>query len=125
MIYTSSYSAASRLGATKSLYHMVRISVTKPDWAEADDALPVLYPDSHMLWDYKAGRIDEREYTQRYIDELDCCSERVVEAVRAAQERAAGKPLLLLCWCGRGKFCHRHIFAEWWENLTGEPVQEL
>jgi len=35
--------------------------------------------------------------------------------------------LVLLCYedLDKGDFCHRRMFAEWWEREAGEPVEEL
>ena len=35
------------------------------------------------------------------------------------------KPLVLLCWCSPGEFCHRRIWADWYLEKTGQEVPEL
>lgn len=35
------------------------------------------------------------------------------------------KDVVLLCWEGRDKFCHRHLVAKWLENNLNINVQEL
>ncbi|MDR2170525.1 MAG: hypothetical protein LBP59_10320 [Planctomycetaceae bacterium] len=38
------------------------------------------------------------------------------------------KPVVLLCYedvSKVGQWCHRRMFAEWWENKTGEIIEEL
>ena len=44
-----------------------------------------------------------------------------------AHDALAGQ-LVLLCFEDirkPGLFCHRRVFATWWEQETGEPVSEL
>ena len=39
-----------------------------------------------------------------------------------------GKDLVLLCYEDLrkpGEWCHRQVFAEWWEKKTGVRIQEL
>lgn len=53
----------------------------------------------------------------------------LIDAVRARiAELAAGKIPVLLCFESLkkpGEFCHRRMFADWWERKTGEAVAEL
>jgi hypothetical protein len=56
-----------------------------------------------------------------------------IDTIRDELERhydlSGEKPLALLCFCkthtGEHAFCHRHIFAEWWKDQTGEQIVEL
>lgn len=53
--------------------------------------------------------------------------ERIRRALNAISSRHGGADLVLLCWedVSKGASCHRRIFAEWWEEKTGERVEEL
>ena len=51
----------------------------------------------------------------------------LMEALRQEGE-AAGKIPVLLCYEALktpGQFCHRRMFAEWYESNTGKAIQEL
>ena len=37
----------------------------------------------------------------------------------------AGVEPILMCKCGKTKFCHRHLVAEWLERESGIIIQEL
>lgn len=52
---------------------------------------------------------------------------RIRRALEAISARHGGTDLVLLCWedVSKGASCHRRIFAEWWEEKTGEKVEEL
>jgi hypothetical protein len=44
------------------------------------------------------------------------------------RKKSAGdevKPLVLLCWCAPGEFCHRRICADWYLEKTGQEIPEL
>jgi hypothetical protein len=46
-------------------------------------------------------------------------------------DRHDGRPLIILCFerraaIARGEtFCHRRVFADWWQEQTGEVVEEI
>lgn len=69
----------------------------------------------------------DEEFTARYRQMLD---DNGVEAIRNEFEsivRASHcDSLVLLCFddVNRG-LCHRTLFAEWWQEQTGEVVEEL
>ena len=70
--------------------------------------------------------LDQETFRTRYTASLD---EIGVDGVRSMLERAGGgADVVLLCFEDLnepGKFCHRRVFAEWWEEKTGEAVPEL
>lgn len=123
MIYTSNYSRACRLD--RSRYCLVRISVTKPGWFEQDGSVPALFPDFGLVQGYKDGSVSEAAYTERYTAHLNGRETAIRSEIARVKELTGGRDLVLLCWCAKGVFCHRHLFAQWWTEHTGEPVQEL
>lgn len=36
-----------------------------------------------------------------------------------------GEDAIILCWEASGKFCHRHLVAEWLENELGITIEEI
>lgn len=74
-----------------------------------------LVPDRSLVWAYKNGEVTEEEYTKMYnrqLDELD-----VHEIAQSLDE------MVLLCWEGNEKFCHRHLISDWFNN-HGIPCKE-
>jgi|ERR671925_379045 hypothetical protein len=72
--------------------------------------------------------LQPEEFSRSYVRLLD---RRGVEQIRAALEeigRETDAPgLVLLCFEDvlAGEFCHRRLFADWWETKTGDAVPEL
>lgn len=81
-------------------------------------SMPCLFPPSTMLWEYKNGVIDKKQYVQIYkaevLDKLDPFEVAVT----------LGEGAVLLCWEGSAKFCHRHEIANWL-NSNGIVCEEL
>lgn len=52
---------------------------------------------------------------------------RVKEIRRAIDAIAGGREPVLLCFCKgeQTQYCHRRLFAQWWQDETGERVKEL
>jgi hypothetical protein len=50
------------------------------------------------------------------------------EVTGQLEKKSAGngeKPLVLLCFCSPGEFCHRRAFADWYREKTGQEALEL
>ncbi len=88
--------------------------------------LPALFPSSELFKRWKAGLVGPDEYTRIYRAHLDSLG---LEAVTGQLEKKSagdeGKPLVLLCWCLTGDFCHRRVWADWYLEKTGQEVPEL
>lgn len=94
------------------------ITVHKPSWFNGSH-FPDLAPTSNMLSLYKRGVIGEVAYSAMYLKELE-------KRGRTPQEVADKLPdgAILLCFEGIGKYCHRHLAADWL-RAGGVNVQEL
>jgi hypothetical protein len=71
--------------------------------------------------------LSESEFRDGYVARLEksgvaAIRERLIEI---AGEDAPGVVLLCFEDVHAGEFCHRTVFAEWWEARTGEHVPEL
>lgn len=73
----------------------------------------------------------EMVYTRAYVAHLDQIG---VPAIRAelkqleSEAKKAGREPVLCCFEAlkkHGQFCHRRIFAWWWNKNTGETIAEL
>ncbi len=123
MILTTNYVAAAK--AFNDAVYRVRISRSAPFWCPVDDEIKPLFPGEALLSGYKSGIISEDEYVQTYLAQLSK-KEDVIRGEIARVKAAAGdRAILLLCWCGKNRFCHRKVFSAWWQHLTGEEIREL
>lgn len=104
---------------------MVGITVALPRWkltyelaANVKEAAPVGFKN------------DEREeFAAKYALRLDSFGVGYFRRRFSEIATAADNPrLALLCYEDLSlpdEFCHRRLFAEWWEQHTGDPVPEL
>jgi uncharacterized protein YeaO (DUF488 family) len=86
-----------------------------------------LAPPSELFERWKAGTVGPEEYTQIYRTHLDSMRPEEVMG-QLERKKSAGdeeKPLVLLCWCAPGEFCHRRIWADWYLEKTGQEIPEL
>lgn len=86
-------------------------------------------------------RLPYREFAPKYYEMCDALGtdfyRREAEQIRFSEshnrrdERCKDMPVVLLCferWNDPKKqpeFCHRSLFASWWNERTGEPVPEF
>ncbi len=122
MIFASRY-ANPELKSCK--YTEVRISVGLPKWKlgyEIAGAIDELMPEGIF------GIEDYDEFHRRYFEKLNAI---VVDKIREklCQFEKLGKPVVLLCYedirKGDWNWCHRNMFASWWEQNTGEIILKL
>jgi hypothetical protein len=98
----------------------VRTSQGYPWWrCDANDATSLL----DLTPDPGYFRAPVDEFTRRYVAQLDRVG---VEALRQQfQLLDDGRPLVLLCFERIAAHCHRRLFAEWWQQQTGEVIPEV
>ena len=116
-VHTSYFAMESKLPEG---YVPVSISLYTPDWFKGW-CHTRLAPTSSMLFDYKRDPHDER-YTESYrriiLEQLS------PKEMWESLERIGAENIVLMCWEKPGKFCHRHLVAEWLTK-AGYPVEEL
>ena len=81
-----------------------------------------LAPDKNLLISYKRDSITPEEYTKtfrKYLDGLD-----PKEVFNELIETTNGIEPVLMCYCNKDKFCHRHLVAEWLEKELDISIQE-
>ena len=110
MIYTSYF-------ASRKYNESIAVSISRgtPSWFTGKE-YKLLAPSRDLLNGYKLGEINDDIYTKefnKYLSTLD--AEKVYNDLD-------GK--VLLCYEKTGKFCHRHLVAEWLIN-NGYDVIEL
>ena len=85
-----------------------------------------LAPPSELFELWKAGTVSPEEYTRIYRGHLDSLGpEEVIGQLEKKRVENGGEPLVLLCWCFPGEFCHRRVWADWYLEKTGQEVPEL
>lgn len=123
-LYTSRY--GNRQIASTSLV-AVRTSLGIPKWPlgfTIQGYCQEITPDGYML------KLENyATYKMAYVKKLEA---KGVAQIRRTLEKIAadakGDALVLLCYeniSKPGEWCHRRMFAEWWEAQTGEVVAEL
>ena len=112
----------SYFGNRKNVTNPLAITSGKPYWFRGPH-YPGLGPKTEFLWDYKAGKIDQEEYTRQYMEQVLV----PLSAVELYREliRMYGEDITLLCWEKPPTFCHRYLVARWFEIELGVKVPEL
>jgi uncharacterized protein YeaO (DUF488 family) len=68
---------------------------------------------------------DEEVYEREYLLQLEEAGvERIAEQLEDKAAGASGT-VILLCHEEPGEFCHRRLFARWWQETTGQEIPEL
>lgn len=80
-------------------------------------------PRYDMFLEWKSGKIDDIQYTERYRKWLDSLDKQEIRDVINELEDE-GKQIIFLCYEKAGDFCHRHILADWLEENMGYIVEE-
>ena len=119
MIYTGYYSKIKEYA--DSGLTLLSISRTKPEFAKSCIDIPQLFPSDKILWDHKKGKIDDMEYTSKYLDQLNELGvDRIIKMIQIF-----GDDVVLLCWESPEKFCHRHILADYINKNSGVVVEKF
>ena len=104
-------------------HYKVAISLTAPTGEYYSYAVK-LAPTQDMLWYYKNSFISEAEYTRMYKEILDKLkSDGALSGF--VEDLKVHDKVLLLCYEGKYKFCHRHILAEYLNKHYGLNITEL
>ena len=108
-VYSSYYGKACKIYPD---YRLVAVSMNVPDNFKGE-VLRCLAPSQSLVYGYKYYTMSEQKYTEAYrreiLDKLD---------VREIYNKLKGK--IILCYCGPGQFCHRHLIMNWLTEQLGE-----
>lgn len=75
-------------------------------------------PYDDVLWAYKRGEVSDEEYTQLYLEKL---RKRFIEAPEDFQQfLEKSGPVAVACYCRAGKFCHRHLFVGFIQEVADD-----
>lgn len=81
-----------------------------------------LAPTAQMVSAAKRGILPWAAYERRYREEILALQEPA-QVVARLRRLAGGAEPILLCYCGPGHRCHRHLAAQWLRD-HGFEVQE-
>jgi hypothetical protein len=121
-VKTSYFARAFRL--PRADFFIVRISIGSPRGGQCDAFLPSLAPTREML--------EEGYGADEYFAQLQGVGlENIGKQLAAVEKAAKGRKVLLCCFeslapekVAEGQWCHRRLFAEWWEHKTGAIISE-
>ncbi|HEY9826767.1 MAG TPA: DUF488 family protein [Stenomitos sp.] len=85
---------------------LISISRTIPKGFVVQERLLLLAPSKELLADWKAGVLDEAQYTARYRAELQAKLPKIRQWLSTVD---LAEDLTLLCWERAGEFCHRNL----------------
>lgn len=69
----------------------------------------VFAPDYHLVMEYKAGRVSEKNYTDFYYRKMRVS---LIENREHWENLLKYKEVALGCYCGAGQYCHRLLFKD-------------
>ena len=83
----------------------------------------ILIPTLKALKDYQ-NTGDEETFRKRYFEGIDGLdAKRLAKALEQKNPNSDTHDVVLVCYEGPGKFCHRHLVAEWF-NANGIECKE-
>lgn len=105
---------------------LVSISLKDP-WFVPDDipmsALKELAPTQEILSLKDNPSEYARKYEEDVLPKLDWCE--LYNKLSTLADSAKRSKVALLCYEAPGKFCHRHIVADWLSKKTGTQIKEI
>ena len=110
-VYSSYYARACKIIPD---WKLVAISIGIPD-NFGGDIMRELNPPQQLLYDYKNGLCTEEEYTIRYYN-------TILNYLNPVDIYNKLKGKVILCYCGKDSFCHRHIVLDWLRQNLGEET---
>jgi len=120
---TSYFARAFKL--PRSQFFVVRIAIGSPRGGRCDACVTELAPTWEML---NAGYGQAEYFAKLQQVGVVPLKKRLAEI----NHEADGREVLLCCFesladdkVAQGQWCHRRMFAEWWEKSTGQTVEEL
>lgn len=95
----------------------ISIANNTPDFYTGQD-YPELFPGWDLVNKHKSGDITDEEYEAEYFNNI-LYKLNIDKVFKDLDNK------VLLCWCMRGKFCHRRLVALWLEEELGIKVKEI
>ena len=100
----------------------IDITLLPPHFAQLH-RYTALAPKATTLFNYKSGKSGELEYIADYQKILDKLKPKKV--IEELKKLSGGKDIVLTCYCGTDKFCHRFIVSEFLSDSLNIDIEEL
>lgn len=121
VIYTSYFAKFNLFDPNK--FELISIARVTPKWINNIKVSNTLCPPWKIISDHKSRNITDFEYEDMY---LSCIPDNTPSVLEGFSEKILPKIPVLFCYEGPGKFCHRHILAEWVNKRLGyELIKEF
>ena len=86
-------------------------------------------PEKSTLFNYKNSKINEEQYTKEYTEQLDELFDDGIMVNTLSRlnnlEKRYNKEVVLLCYEGKEKFCHRHILSKYINDKFNLDIREI
>ncbi len=111
MIYTSYFANL------KKFPNVTPISIARysPHWISCD-TYTRLSPTPQILLEYKKGSMSTERYIELYVEQV-LAGLDINSVISDLYVISKGNPIALCCYEKSSDFCHRHLVANWINNL--------
>ena len=118
MIYTSYFQKQVNKNDENTVYASIAVGKPKTDFEFRLEDAYILKP-----FGIFGKNLTDEEYKSLYLERLEKIG---VEKIRRVLREIQGNKenLILLCFEKNREECHRSWFAEWWQEKTGEIIEE-
>lgn len=83
------------------------------------ESLPMFTPDwDRLVKPYKSNLISEEDYTRIYTEQLNSVPKEHINKI--LDEISKYDEVVLFCWEGSDKFCHRHILLNFLSEFNND-----
>ena len=120
MVYTGYFAMAKKY--KKLGFCTISVAQFNPSWYNGV-SFPELAPSRELLGDYKLSGLSTDDYAKRYFDELQ--RPKAIASMKKLKEKALSdsRNLILLCYEKPDEFCHRHLLAQFLNELYPDVFQ--
>lgn len=107
----------------------IAVSITRITPVGFDIKVEEFAPEKSTLFNYKNGKINEEQYTKEYTEQLDELFDDGIMVNTLSRlndlEKRYNKEVVLLCYEGKEKFCHRHILSKYINEKFNLDIREI
>ena len=107
----------------------IAVSIARITPVGVDIKVEEFAPEKSTLFNYKNGKINEEQYTKEYTEQLDELFDDGIMVNTLSRlndvEKRYNKEVVLLCYEGKEKFCHRHILSKYINDKFNLDIREI
>jgi len=121
MIYVSNFASLRKIDKDNKYKDLERVAIVRYKLKFLDNFSNLKFdrfiaPSSRLLDEFKACKVNQDFYKRVYLKKLDKIGHKKLYS--------RYKNKILLCYCGKGKFCHRYLFMDYMLK-NGYNVKEI